>query len=134
MESGPSAESDCRAEVLEQIRRTLVDGGSAIYVTDHREYFEVADSHIVPFPGRSFRIFLGGTSDRTYELAGERGDGGDGELTSDDRGGAMRVAWGPTWRKTREWFTKKLETELANGGFDQCFEVAPPSRTGGRGR
>jgi tRNA (guanine-N7-)-methyltransferase len=31
-----------RAEVLEQIRRTLVDGGSAIYVTDHREYFEVA--------------------------------------------------------------------------------------------
>ena len=31
-----------RAEVLEQIRRTLVDGGMAIYVTDHREYFEVA--------------------------------------------------------------------------------------------
>lgn len=31
-----------RAEVLEQIRRTLVDDGSAIYVTDHREYFEVA--------------------------------------------------------------------------------------------
>jgi tRNA (guanine-N7-)-methyltransferase len=31
-----------RAEVLEQIRRTLVDGGSAIYVTDHREYFEAA--------------------------------------------------------------------------------------------
>jgi len=31
-----------RAEVLEQIRRTLVDGGSAIYVTDHRDYFEVA--------------------------------------------------------------------------------------------
>ena len=31
-----------RAEVLEQIRRTLVDSGSAIYVTDHREYFEVA--------------------------------------------------------------------------------------------
>ncbi|HEY0252917.1 MAG TPA: Zn-dependent hydrolase [Kofleriaceae bacterium] len=28
-------------------------------------------------------------------------------LTSDDRG-AQRVAWGPTWRKTREWFTEKL--------------------------
>jgi len=26
-------------------------------------YFEVGDSHIVPFPGRSFRVFLGGTSD-----------------------------------------------------------------------
>lgn len=31
-----------RAEVLEQFRRTLVDGGFGIYVTDHREYFEVA--------------------------------------------------------------------------------------------
>jgi tRNA (guanine-N7-)-methyltransferase len=31
-----------RAEVLEQFRRVLVDGGSGIYVTDHREYFEVA--------------------------------------------------------------------------------------------
>ena len=28
-------------------------------------------------------------------------------LTSDERG-AQRVAWGPTWRKTREWFTTKL--------------------------
>ena len=31
-----------RTEVLLEIRRVLVDGGSAIYVTDHREYFEVA--------------------------------------------------------------------------------------------
>jgi tRNA (guanine-N7-)-methyltransferase len=31
-----------RAEVLEEIRRVLVGGGSAIYVTDHREYFEAA--------------------------------------------------------------------------------------------
>ena len=38
-------------------------------------YFEVGDSHIVPFPSRSFRIFLGGTSDRTYELAAEHGWG-----------------------------------------------------------
>jgi flavin-dependent trigonelline monooxygenase, oxygenase component len=38
-------------------------------------YFKVDDSHIVPrpAPGRRFRIFLGGTSDSTYELAGERG-------------------------------------------------------------
>lgn len=39
------------------------------------EYFQVADSHIVPFPKRKFRIFLGGTSDRTYELAAENGWG-----------------------------------------------------------
>lgn len=31
-----------RPEVLVEIRRVLVDGGSGIYVTDHREYFEKA--------------------------------------------------------------------------------------------
>jgi alkanesulfonate monooxygenase SsuD/methylene tetrahydromethanopterin reductase-like flavin-dependent oxidoreductase (luciferase family) len=39
------------------------------------EYFNVADSHVTPFPTRKFRIFLGGTSDRTYELAAEHGWG-----------------------------------------------------------
>ena len=29
------------------------------------------------------------------------------QLTTDERG-AQRVAWGPIWRKTREWFTGKL--------------------------
>jgi len=39
------------------------------------KHFQVADSGIVPRPadGRRFRVFLGGTSDRTYELAAERG-------------------------------------------------------------
>jgi alkanesulfonate monooxygenase SsuD/methylene tetrahydromethanopterin reductase-like flavin-dependent oxidoreductase (luciferase family) len=39
------------------------------------KYYKIEDSHIVPrpAPGRKFRIFLGGTSDSTYELAGERG-------------------------------------------------------------
>jgi alkanesulfonate monooxygenase SsuD/methylene tetrahydromethanopterin reductase-like flavin-dependent oxidoreductase (luciferase family) len=37
------------------------------------EYFQVGDSHIVPFPRRKFRVTLGGTSDRTYELAAEHG-------------------------------------------------------------
>jgi alkanesulfonate monooxygenase SsuD/methylene tetrahydromethanopterin reductase-like flavin-dependent oxidoreductase (luciferase family) len=39
------------------------------------KYYEIDDSHIVPrLPeGRRPRVFLGGTSDRTYELAGERG-------------------------------------------------------------
>jgi tRNA (guanine-N7-)-methyltransferase len=31
-----------RLEVLEEMKRTLIDGGLGIYVTDHREYFEVA--------------------------------------------------------------------------------------------
>jgi tRNA (guanine-N7-)-methyltransferase len=31
-----------RPEVLREIRRVLVDGGSGIYVTDHRQYFEKA--------------------------------------------------------------------------------------------
>jgi len=39
------------------------------------EYFQVEGSHIVPFPRRKFRVFLGGTSDRTYELAAENGWG-----------------------------------------------------------
>jgi allantoate deiminase len=34
------------------------------------------------------------------------------KLTSDDRGGAQRVAWGPVWRKTRDWFAGKLRDEL----------------------
>jgi alkanesulfonate monooxygenase SsuD/methylene tetrahydromethanopterin reductase-like flavin-dependent oxidoreductase (luciferase family) len=37
------------------------------------EYFQVADSQIIPFPKRKFRVTLGGTSDRTYELAAEHG-------------------------------------------------------------
>jgi len=36
-------------------------------------YFQVEDTGIVPRPDRRFRVFLGGTSDRTYELAAERG-------------------------------------------------------------
>jgi flavin-dependent trigonelline monooxygenase, oxygenase component len=41
----------------------------------HGTYYQVEDSHIVPRPPaeRKFRVFLGGTSDSTYELAGERG-------------------------------------------------------------
>jgi alkanesulfonate monooxygenase SsuD/methylene tetrahydromethanopterin reductase-like flavin-dependent oxidoreductase (luciferase family) len=37
------------------------------------KHFQIADSGIVPRPDRPFRVFLGGTSDRTYELAAERG-------------------------------------------------------------
>jgi len=41
----------------------------------HGPYFDVDDTHVVPFPSRKFRIYLGGTSDRTYELAAEHGWG-----------------------------------------------------------
>ena len=41
----------------------------------HGEYFDVDDSHIVPFPEKKFRVYLGGTSDRTYTLAAEHGWG-----------------------------------------------------------
>ncbi len=33
-------------------------------------------------------------------------------LTSDERGGAQRVAWGPVWRQARAWFSKKLHDEV----------------------
>jgi alkanesulfonate monooxygenase SsuD/methylene tetrahydromethanopterin reductase-like flavin-dependent oxidoreductase (luciferase family) len=37
------------------------------------KYFQVADTHVVPFPKEKFRVTLGGTSDRTYELAAKNG-------------------------------------------------------------
>jgi alkanesulfonate monooxygenase SsuD/methylene tetrahydromethanopterin reductase-like flavin-dependent oxidoreductase (luciferase family) len=36
-------------------------------------FYTIDDSHVVPRPQRRFRVFLGGTSDHTYVLAGERG-------------------------------------------------------------
>ncbi|MFN7131615.1 MAG: Zn-dependent hydrolase [Myxococcales bacterium] len=33
-------------------------------------------------------------------------------LTSDERGGAQRVAWGPVWRKARDWYATKLKNEV----------------------
>ena len=41
----------------------------------HGTHFDVDDSHIHPFPRRKFRVYLGGTSDRTYELAAQNGWG-----------------------------------------------------------
>jgi alkanesulfonate monooxygenase SsuD/methylene tetrahydromethanopterin reductase-like flavin-dependent oxidoreductase (luciferase family) len=42
-------------------------------VTFHGEYWNVDDTLIVPFSGHKFRVFLGGTSDRTYDLAAKHG-------------------------------------------------------------
>src|SRR4029077_17947376 len=37
------------------------------------EYWNVTDSQVIPFSGHNFRVVLGGTSDRPYDLAAERG-------------------------------------------------------------
>lgn len=42
-------------------------------VSFHGEYWNIDDSQIVPFSGHRFRVFLGGTSDRTYDLAAKHG-------------------------------------------------------------
>jgi alkanesulfonate monooxygenase SsuD/methylene tetrahydromethanopterin reductase-like flavin-dependent oxidoreductase (luciferase family) len=40
----------------------------------HGRFYDVHDSHVVPAPPkRKMRIFVGGTSDSTYELAGRKG-------------------------------------------------------------
>ena len=44
-------------------------------VSFHGEYWNVDDSAIVPFSGQSFRVILGGTSDKTYDLAAKHGWG-----------------------------------------------------------
>jgi len=38
-----------RPDALAEMRRALVDGGTGIYVTDHREYFEIAAPLIAEF-------------------------------------------------------------------------------------
>ena len=45
-----------RAEALAEVRRTLVAGGAGIYVTDHREYFEIAAPLIADFFRAETRI------------------------------------------------------------------------------
>ncbi|HYS55304.1 MAG TPA: tRNA (guanosine(46)-N7)-methyltransferase TrmB [Thermoanaerobaculia bacterium] len=57
-----------RAEALAEMRRALVDGGSGIYVTDHREYFEAAKPLIEQFFSVEIRIPAPGDPPRTnYE-------------------------------------------------------------------
>jgi alkanesulfonate monooxygenase SsuD/methylene tetrahydromethanopterin reductase-like flavin-dependent oxidoreductase (luciferase family) len=42
-------------------------------VTHHGTYWNIDESHVIPFSGRRFRVVLGGTSDRTYDLAAQHG-------------------------------------------------------------
>jgi flavin-dependent trigonelline monooxygenase, oxygenase component len=59
----------------EESLRILLDALDHVRFSHDGVYYKIEDSHIVPRPrpDRKFRIFLGGTSDSTYELAGERG-------------------------------------------------------------
>jgi tRNA (guanine-N7-)-methyltransferase len=45
-----------RPEVLQELRRVLVDGGSGIYVTDHKEYFEAASPQLPEFFETELRV------------------------------------------------------------------------------
>ena len=62
-------------ERYEELLNILIDALEKERFSCDGKFYKIVDSHIVPrpTPGRKFRIFLGGTSDYTYELAGERG-------------------------------------------------------------
>ena len=64
-----------RAEVLGEMRRALVSGGSGIYVTDHREYFETAAPLIEQFFRSERRIPHAGDPPRTNYEAKFREEG-----------------------------------------------------------
>jgi alkanesulfonate monooxygenase SsuD/methylene tetrahydromethanopterin reductase-like flavin-dependent oxidoreductase (luciferase family) len=60
-------------ESLEILFKALESGGEPI---DHEgKFFQIHDARIVPPPTRRFRVFTGGTSDKTYILAGTKGWG-----------------------------------------------------------
>ena len=67
-----SPESRERYEEAVELLFTALENERFSYDGKH---FQIGDSGIVPRPAgdRKFRVFLGGTSDRTYELAAERG-------------------------------------------------------------
>jgi alkanesulfonate monooxygenase SsuD/methylene tetrahydromethanopterin reductase-like flavin-dependent oxidoreductase (luciferase family) len=60
-------------ESLEILFTALESGGEAF--SYEGRFYNVHDARIVPPPGRKFRVFTGGTSDKTYTLAGSKGWG-----------------------------------------------------------
>src|SRR5581483_9215248 len=59
-------------ESLEILFAALESGGEPFSYSG--QYYDVHDARVVPPPGR-FRVFTGGTSDKTYVLAGTKGWG-----------------------------------------------------------
>jgi alkanesulfonate monooxygenase SsuD/methylene tetrahydromethanopterin reductase-like flavin-dependent oxidoreductase (luciferase family) len=72
--AGEPLDEDSRPRYEEAVELLFTALGNERF-SHHGKYFDVDDSHILPFPARTFRIYLGGTSDRTYELAAEHGWG-----------------------------------------------------------
>lgn len=64
-----------RPEVLTEIRRVLIDGGSAIYVTDHQSYFEAAAPLIESMFRAERRVPGPGDAPRTNYEAKYRAEG-----------------------------------------------------------
>jgi tRNA (guanine-N7-)-methyltransferase len=64
-----------RPESLAEMRRVLVDGGSGVYVTDHREYFDVAAPLIAQYFESETRIPTPGDPSRTNYEAKYRAEG-----------------------------------------------------------
>ena len=64
-----------RPEALAEMRRVLVDSGSGIYVTDHREYFEAAKPLLEQFFRVESRIPAPGDPPRTNYEAKYRAEG-----------------------------------------------------------
>ncbi len=64
-----------RPEALTEMRRVLVDGGSGIYVTDHREYFEAAAPLIAQFFRSEARVPGPDDAPRTNYEAKYRAEG-----------------------------------------------------------
>jgi alkanesulfonate monooxygenase SsuD/methylene tetrahydromethanopterin reductase-like flavin-dependent oxidoreductase (luciferase family) len=60
-------------ESLEILFAALESGGEPIDYDG--KFFQIHDARIVPPPTRKFRVFTGGTSDKTYILAGTKGWG-----------------------------------------------------------
>ena len=60
-------------ESLEILFKALESGGEPIDYDG--KFFQIHDARVVPPPTRKFRVFTGGTSDKTYILAGTKGWG-----------------------------------------------------------
>src|SRR5215831_17004166 len=68
----PTVETrDRYEETLDIVVQALEQGR----VSHQGTYYTIDDAQVLPPPERKLRVFLGGTSDRTYELAAEHGWG-----------------------------------------------------------
>jgi alkanesulfonate monooxygenase SsuD/methylene tetrahydromethanopterin reductase-like flavin-dependent oxidoreductase (luciferase family) len=72
--AGVALDEDARPRYEEAVD-LLVEALEGDEITHRGTYFDIAGSRVVPRQERPYRVFLGGTSDRTYMLAAEKGWG-----------------------------------------------------------